>query len=90
MPLLEAQTKIGFSRETYKLPADVKSELESYCRFTDSDADHVVVESLKYVFGKDKDFCDWKKANPVAISVEEVSQRKNKQSKTNSVSGSAA
>ena len=89
MPLLEAQNKIGFSRETYKLPADVKSELESYCRFADSDPDHVVVESLKYVFGKDKDFCDWKKANPVATSIEEVSPRKNKQPKTNSASSSA-
>ena len=90
MPLLEAQTKIGFSRETYKLPADVKADLESYCRFTDSDADHIVVESLKYVFGKDKAFSDWKKVNPVAASVEEISQRKNKQPKTNSASGSAA
>lgn len=90
MPLLEAQTKIGFSRETYKLPADVKADLESYCRFTGSDADHIVVESLKYVFGKDKDVSDWKKSNPVTTSVEEISQRKNKQPKPNSASGSAA
>ncbi len=90
MPLLEAQTKIGFTRETYKLPADVKAELESYCRFSDSDADHIVIESLKYIFGKDKAFADWKKSNPVATSVEASSQRKNKQPRTNSASGSAA
>ncbi len=90
MPLLEAQSKIGFSRETYKLPTDVKSELQQYCRFANSDADHVVVKALQYVFAKDKDFSAWKKTSAALPVVEETSQRKVGRPKTNPPWNSAA
>ena|SRR3982751_820770 len=75
MPLLEAQDKTPHIKEDFKIPVPVMEDLKLYAQMTDSDLDHVVVQSLQYVFSKDSEFKEWKRKNP-QTNVEEIPARK--------------
>jgi hypothetical protein len=75
MPLLEAQDKTPHVKEDFKIPVPVMEDLKLYAQMTNSDLDHVVVQSLQYVFSKDTEFKEWKRKNP-PTQVEEITTKK--------------
>jgi len=75
MPLLEAQDKTPHIKEDFKIPVPVMEDLKLYAQMTDSDLDHVVVQSLQYVFSKDTEFREYRKQHPTT-NVEEIPARK--------------
>jgi hypothetical protein len=63
MALIEK--KLVTERETasYKLDCSTVALVRLYAEFIGSPQEHVVNEALVYIFGKDKDFNEWLKAN---------------------------
>jgi hypothetical protein len=75
MPLLDPQDKTPMIKEDFKIPVPVMEDLKLYAQMTDSGHDHVVVQALQYVFGKDAEFKEWKRKNP-ATQVQEITAKK--------------
>ena len=77
-------------RETasYKLDRAIVELVRSYSEFIGSPQEHVVNESLRFIFRKDREFNNWLKANgklDLAMDVFKESDRK--ESKSNTVAG---
>src|SRR3954464_7862696 len=75
MALLPTQNKTPHVKQDFKIPVPVMEDLKLYAQMTDSDHDHVVVQALQYVFGKDSEFREYRKQHPTT-NVEEIPARK--------------
>ena len=63
MPLINKKHVTERETASYKLDRATVELVRLYAEFIGSPQEHVVNESLLYLFRKDKEFADWLKAN---------------------------
>ena len=63
MPLINKKHVTERETASYKLDRATVELLRLYAEFIGSPQEHVVNESLLYLFRKDREFTDWLKAN---------------------------
>jgi hypothetical protein len=63
MPLINKKHVTERETASYKLDRSTVELVRLYAEFIGSPQEHVVNESLLYLFRKDKEFADWLKAN---------------------------
>lgn len=57
MPLIQPKPKEETKGIRVKFPKDVLDEIEKYCKWANiQEFDHFVIESVKQIFAKDKDW----------------------------------
>jgi len=63
MPLINKKHVTERETASYKLDRATVELVRLYAEFIGSPQEHVVNESLRYLFRRDKEFADWLKAN---------------------------
>ena len=66
MSYIPKQLKQARERFETKLDREVLETLDHYCKYIDSDREHVVGKALEIAFKKDKGFAQWRKTQPEA------------------------
>ena len=50
------------------LTSETFNELQTYRHFLEADQNHIINEALSFVFKRDKDYKEWKKANAETLA----------------------
>jgi hypothetical protein len=62
MPLIAKQGRYRRTRQlNVRVSKEIADALTDYCRFIDSCRNYVVEESLRYTFGHDRNFHEWRR-----------------------------
>lgn len=60
MPLIERRIKVEKHSISSNIPESVYRDLVLYAEFVEDDIGYVITQALEKVFGKDKEFAEWK------------------------------